>query len=88
MWQQKIAQRVRDIAHAADAEVAETIKRSNRPYFVLHGNICALLGAKDHLNIFIYDPIVPAAGVSYESNKSGTNARRITGFTFLVPSAY
>jgi hypothetical protein len=26
---------------------------------VLQGNICALLGAKNHLNVFIYDPIAP-----------------------------
>ena len=37
----------------------ETIKRTDRPYFVLDGNICALLAAKDHVNIFIYDPIAP-----------------------------
>jgi hypothetical protein len=29
-----------------------------RPYFVLQGNICALLAAKDHVNVFIYDPTV------------------------------
>ena len=58
-WQQELARQVRDIIHAADRDVTETIKRSDRPYFVLDGNICALLGAKDHLNIFIYDPIAP-----------------------------
>jgi hypothetical protein len=57
-WQQEICRQVRELVHAADPEVVETIKRINRPYFTLHGNICALLGAKDHLNIFIYDPIV------------------------------
>ena len=50
---------MRDLVHAADPEVTETIKRTKLPYFTLRGNICALLGAKDHLNIFIYDPIVP-----------------------------
>jgi hypothetical protein len=45
--------------HAADDGVEETIKRSVRPYFVLDGNICALLAAKDHVNVFIYDPTVP-----------------------------
>lgn len=58
-WQQTIAHQVRDLVHAADPDVVETIKRSIQPYFVLDGNICALLGAKDHLNIFIYDPIAP-----------------------------
>src|SRR3984893_11611182 len=58
-WQQSICLEVRDLVHAADSEVTETIKRTNQPYFVLDGNICALLGAKDHINIFIYDPIAP-----------------------------
>ena len=58
-WQQKICQQVRDLVHAADPDVTETIKRTKQPYFTLNGNICALLGTKDHLNIFIYDPIAP-----------------------------
>ena len=58
-WQQEICRRAREIAHAADPAVVETIKRSKQPYFVLGGNICALLAAKDHVNIFIYDPIAP-----------------------------
>jgi hypothetical protein len=40
--------------------VSETIKRTDRPYFVLQGNICALQAARDHVNIFLYDgAIVP-----------------------------
>jgi hypothetical protein len=59
-WQQVICRDVRDLVHAADPEVTETIKRTNRPYFVLQGNICALLAAKDHVNVFLYDgAIVP-----------------------------
>jgi hypothetical protein len=59
-WQQAICRVVRDLVHAADPEVTETIKRTNRPYFVLQGNICALLAAKDHVNVFLYDgAIVP-----------------------------
>ena len=59
-WQQAICRQVRDLVHAADPEVTETIKRTNRPYFVLEGNICALLAAKDHVNVFLYDgAIVP-----------------------------
>ena len=59
-WEQAVCREVRELVHAADAEVVETIKRTNRPYFVLQGNICALLGAKDHVNIFLYDgAIVP-----------------------------
>jgi hypothetical protein len=54
-WQQRICREVRDLVHAADPEVTETIKRTRQPYFVLQGNICALLAAKDHVNIFLYD---------------------------------
>jgi hypothetical protein len=59
-WQQAICREVRELVHAADPEVQETIKRSVQPYFVLQGNICALLGTKDHVNVFLYDgAIVP-----------------------------
>ena len=59
-WQQGLCRQVRDLVHAADPEVEETIKRSVQPYFVLSGNICALLAAKDHVNVFLYDgAIVP-----------------------------
>jgi hypothetical protein len=59
-WQQRICREVRELVHAADPAVSETIKRSKYPYFVLEGNICALMGTKDHVNIFLYDgAIVP-----------------------------
>jgi len=59
-WQQEICREVRELVHAADPEVTETIKRTRQPYFVLDGNICALLAAKDHVNVFVYDGgIVP-----------------------------
>jgi hypothetical protein len=59
-WQQAVCRQVRDLVHAADPEVSETIKRSRQPYFVLQGNICALLAARDHVNVFLYDGgIVP-----------------------------
>jgi hypothetical protein len=45
-WQQAICRQVRQLVHAADPEVTETIKRSRQPYFVLEGNICALLAGK------------------------------------------
>ncbi len=60
LWQQAICHEVRDLVHEADPEVEETIKRTVQPYFVLRGNICALLAAKDHVNVFLYDGgIVP-----------------------------
>lgn len=59
-WQRDIFARVRDLVHAADPEVEETIKRTVQPYFVIDGrNICAFLAAKDHVNVFLYDPIAP-----------------------------
>jgi hypothetical protein len=59
-WQQRICREVRDLVHAADPEVTETIKRTDRPYFVLAGNICAFQAARTHVNIFLYDgAIVP-----------------------------
>jgi hypothetical protein len=59
-WQQGVCRRVRDLVHAADPEVQETVKRRVQPYFVLEGNVCALLATKDHVNVFLYDgAIVP-----------------------------
>src|SRR5947209_19821760 len=59
-WQQAVCHEVRALVHAADPDVTETIKRTVQPYFVLDGNICALLAAKDHVNVFLYDGgIVP-----------------------------
>jgi hypothetical protein len=59
-WQQAICHEVRDLVHGADPEVVETIKRTVQPYFVVQGNVCALLAAKTHVNVFLYDgTIVP-----------------------------
>lgn len=57
-WQRRICQDVRDLVHEADPELEETIKRTVQPYFVLDGNVAALLAAKDHVNVFLYDPLV------------------------------
>jgi hypothetical protein len=57
-WQQAICREVREIVHEADPELTETIKRRVQPYFVLDGNVAALLAAKDHVNVFLYDPLV------------------------------
>jgi hypothetical protein len=59
-WQQDICREVRELIHAADPEVTETIKYTNRPYFVLEGNVCALLATKDHVNVFLYDGAIVA----------------------------
>jgi hypothetical protein len=54
-WQQEVCSTVRRLVHEADPEVEETIKRTRQPYFVLQGNVCALLATKDHVNVFLYD---------------------------------
>jgi hypothetical protein len=59
-WQQAICREVRDLVHAADQDIVETIKRTDRPYFVLRGNVCALLAAKTHVNVFLYDGAIVA----------------------------
>jgi hypothetical protein len=57
----------------ADPEVAETIKRTDRPYFVLQGNICAPQAAKDHASIILHDgAMVP---IRKGSSPPGTTTR-------------
>ena len=76
-WQQDICRRVRDFVHAAAPDVTETIKRTRQPYFVLDGNICALLAAKDHVNVFIYDPIAPDPEGIINQGQGNLTARSI-----------
>src|SRR3954449_10302 len=78
LWQQDICNRVRDLAHSADPELEETIKRTVQPYFVLQGNVCALLAARTHVNVFLYDgAIVPdPAGIITDGHDNKT-ARQI-----------
>jgi hypothetical protein len=77
-WQQAICRQVRDLVHEADPEVRETIKRTTRPYFVLDGNICAFLAAKDHVNVFLYDgAIVPDPDGIITSGHDNKTARSI-----------
>ncbi len=77
-WQQAICREVRELVHAADRDVAETIKRTKQPYFVLEGNISALLAAKDHVNIFLYDGgIVPDPEGIITGGHSNKTARTV-----------
>jgi hypothetical protein len=77
-WQKVICREVRDLVHAADPDVTETIKFNNRPYFVLQGNICALLAAKDHVNVFLYDgAIVPDPEAIITGGHDNTTARTV-----------
>ena len=76
-WQRDVARRVRRVVHEADPEVEEVIKRTRLPYFVLQGNICALLGAKQHLNVFVYDPIAPDPHGLINQGQGNATARAI-----------
>jgi hypothetical protein len=77
-WQQEICRTVRELVHAADPDVEETIKRTRQPYFVLQGNICALLAAKDHVNVFVYDGgIVPDPHGIITAGHDNTTARTV-----------
>ncbi|MCB5276038.1 hypothetical protein BJG92_03593 [Arthrobacter sp. SO5] len=76
-WQQAICHQVRAVVREADPEVDETIKRSVQPYFVLQGNICALLATKDHVNVFIYDPAVPDPNGIINQGQGNATARAI-----------
>ena len=77
-WQQAICREIRELVHAADSEVTETVKRRVQPYFVLDGNICALLAAKDHVNVFLYDgAIVPDPEGIITGGHANSTARTI-----------
>jgi hypothetical protein len=78
-WQQVICGQLRDLIHATDPEVVETIKRRVQPYFVLDGNVCALLAAKHHVNLFLYDgAIVPDPGGIITAGHDNKTARTIS----------
>src|SRR5215217_65527 len=77
-WQQAICHQVREIVHTADPEVQETIKRKVQPYFVLQGNVSALLATKDHVNVFLYDgAIVPDPEGIITGGHDNTTARTV-----------
>src|SRR5258708_11870315 len=89
-WQQAICREVRDLVHAADPEVTEAVKRKVRPYFELEGNICALLAAQDHVDVFLYDGgIVPdPEGIitAGHENKTARTAAVRRGDTVNAPA--
>jgi hypothetical protein len=89
-WQQAICRELRDLIHAADPEISETIKRTVQPYFVLEGNVCALLAAKDHVNLFLYDGgIVPDPEGIITAGQENKTARTISfyrGDTICAPA--
>ena len=78
-WQQEICRQVRELVHAADPEIEETIKRRVQPYFVLQGNVCALLAAKKHVCVFLYDgAIVPDPEEIITGGHENSAARQIS----------
>jgi hypothetical protein len=76
-WQQAVCSRVRDLIHQAEPSIVEEIKFKSRPYFTLEGNVCALLAAKDHVNVFIYDPIAPDPSGIINQGHGNETARSI-----------
>ena len=51
---------------------------TDRPYFVPQGNICALLAAKDHVNVFLYDgAIVPDPDGIITAGHDNSTARTV-----------
>jgi len=76
-WQQQICRRIRDLIHTAEPDIVETIKFTNRPYFTLDGNVCAFLATKDHVNVFIYDPIAPDPESIINQGHGNVTARAI-----------
>ena len=79
-WQQRICQEVRELVHEADPEVEETIKRTVQPYFVLQGNIAALQSTKDHVNVFLYDPLIDDPEGIITRGHEGSTGRQIMVF--------
>lgn len=78
-WQQDVCEQLRAVIHSADPGIEETIKRRVQPYFVLDGNVCALLAAKDHVNLFLYDgAIVPDPAGIITGGHDNTTARTIS----------
>lgn len=76
-WQQKLCARLRHLIHTAEPDIEETIKRRDRPYFVLQGNVCAFQATKDHINVFIYDPIAPDPEKIINQGQGNLTARSI-----------
>jgi hypothetical protein len=87
-WQRRVCRQVRELAHEADPEMVETIKRSVQPYFVLEGNVAALLAAKTHVNVFLYDPIAPDPDGIVTSGHENKTARCVAVYEGeAVPAA-
>lgn len=76
-WQKEIFTRVRQLIHEADADIQEIIKRTDWPFFVLKGNVCAFQTTKDHANVYIYDPLAPDPENIVTQGQGNTTGRLI-----------
>jgi hypothetical protein len=76
-WQRELCLKLRQRIHEAVPDIEEEIKFTNRPYFTLSGNVCAFLAAKDHVNVFIYDPIAPDPRGLINQGQGNATARSI-----------
>ena len=76
-WKQEVCRKVRTLIRQADPAIKEEIKFTNRPYFTHKGNVCALLAAKDHVNIFIYDPIASDPHMIINQGQKNQTARAV-----------
>lgn len=76
-WQKVICNNVRQLIHEASSDIIEEIKFTNRPYFTCKGNVAALLATKDHVNVFIYDPIAPDPAGLINQGQGNATARSI-----------
>ncbi|HEX5430111.1 MAG TPA: DUF1801 domain-containing protein [Patescibacteria group bacterium] len=77
LWQQDICNNIRKLIHQAEPMIKEEIKRSVQPYFTFRGNVAALLNAKDHVTVFIYDPIAPDPKGLINQGKNNLTGRAI-----------
>ena len=77
-WQRDLCQRLRELVLGVDPAMEETVKRRVQPYFVLDGNVCALLAAKDHVNLFLYDGgVVPDPHGIITAGHANSTARTV-----------
>ena len=65
--------------------IEETIKRTDQPYFVLQGNVCAFLAAKDHVNLFLYDGAIVPDPEHLITGGHGNSTARTIAFTPNAP---
>lgn len=89
-WQQQICFEARKLIHRAAPNIKEEIKFTNRPYFTYKGNVCAFLAAKNHVNIFIYDPIAldPCGIINQGDNNQTARSIQVTKNNFPNEEAF